>query len=124
VENGTFKSREVMGTIYDSPSWGEAVGRIEGDGLVYDGVGLFAKCIGRIDSKGQVYDGVGISSRCVGRFDSDGKVYDGVGMFASYVGRVDSDGKVYGTGVFGTCVGRAESPHIFGGGAALLLLIR
>lgn len=69
-------------------------------------------------------DGIGIFGKLVGRFDSDGKVYDDVGMFGRYIGKVESDGRVYSTGVFPICVGRIELPHIFGGGAALLLLIR
>lgn len=60
-----------MGRIYDSPNWGKVIGRIEGDGLVYDGIGISAKCIGRVDSDGYVYDGVGFLSKCIGRFDSD-----------------------------------------------------
>jgi hypothetical protein len=49
-----------MGKIYDSPNWGTVIGRIESDGLIYNGVGMFAKCIGRVDSKDNVYDGIGI----------------------------------------------------------------
>ena len=113
-----------MGKIYDSPTWGTVVGRIENDGLVYDGIGMLAPCIGRVDTKGYVYDGVGMFAKMVGRFDSGGKVYDDVGMFGSYVGRIESDGRVYDASVFSSCVGRVETPHIFGGGAALLLLIR
>jgi hypothetical protein len=47
---------------------GEVIGRIDGDGLVYDGVGISAKCIGRVDSDGYVYDGVSFLSKCIGRF--------------------------------------------------------
>lgn len=92
-------SQYFMAKIYDSPNWGTVIVRIESDGLIYDGVGMFAKCIGRFDSKGYVYNGIGIFGKLVGRFDSDSKVYDDVGMFGSFIGRVESDGRVYSTGL-------------------------
>lgn len=114
-----------MGNIYDSPTWGSVVGRIDDDGLVYDGVGMFAKCIGCVSSDGQVYDDIGIFGSRVGRFKSNGEVYNESGLFGgTMVGKVAPNGKVYDAAVFSTCVGRSEHPHIFGGGAALLLLIR
>lgn len=93
-----------MGNIYDSPTWGTVIGRID---------------------DGQVYDDIGIFGSRVGRFTNNGEVYNESGLFGgTLVGRVDSDGKVYDAAVFSSCVGRVEPPHIFGGSAALLLLIR
>jgi len=52
-------------------------------------------------------------------------VYDGPSWSASCVGRVESSGAVYdGPSWSASCVGKVDAPHIFGGGAALLLLIR
>ena len=114
-----------MGNIYDSPTWGTVVGRIESDGNVYDGVGMFSKHIGRVDSDGRVYDDVAMFGKCVGRVKNNGEVWTEGFLGGKCVGKVESDGRVYDDiGFTATCVGKVESPHIFGGGAALLLLIR
>jgi hypothetical protein len=53
----------------------------------------------------EVYTEEVLGGTCIGKVESNGYGYDGVGFSAS-------------------CVGKVETPHIFGGGAALLLLIR
>jgi hypothetical protein len=67
-----------MGKIYDSPTWGTVVRRIENDGLVYDGIGMFASCIGRVDTKGYVY----LSEKSRAMVESTTQVYSRVVLAA------------------------------------------
>lgn len=114
-----------MGNIFDSPSWGRIVGYINSEGEVYDGVGMMATRLGRVKSNGDVYNDSGLFGTRVGKVANDGKVYTDGFLGGTCVGMVESNGKVWDdVGIGATCVGRVESPHIFGGGAALLLLIR
>jgi hypothetical protein len=68
-------------------------------------VRMFGKLVGHVANDGRVYTEGVLDGCCIGRVESNGCVYDGVGFSAS-------------------CVGKVEAPHIFGGGADLLLLIR
>jgi hypothetical protein len=49
-----------MGKIFDKPDLGEVIGRVDDDGLVYDGIDISAKYIGRVNSDGYVYDGISV----------------------------------------------------------------
>ena len=113
-----------MGKIYDWQTLAPPIGRIETDGKVYDGVGMYANLIGRVDGDGSVYVAETFDEKLVGRVETDGSVYAEAHFGGGIaVGRVETSGKVYnGSGLSATYAGRAEPPHIFGGGAALLLL--
>jgi hypothetical protein len=80
---------------------------------------MFSKLIGR------VYDDVRMFGKLVGYVANDGKVYTEGFLGGTCIGRVESNGYVYnGIGFSANCIGKVEPPHIFGGGAVLLLLIR
>lgn len=91
--------------VYDSPSGGRIIGRIDGKGYIYSGRSGGEK-MGQV-IKGVVFDRTG--SRKVGRVDTDGRIYDARG---NQVLRVTS-GMVYDT-AGGTVLGKVDSTNAAG----------
>jgi hypothetical protein len=91
--------------VYDSPSGGRIIGRVDKKGFIYSGRSGGEK-IGQV-IKGVVFDRTG--SRKVGRVDNDGRIYDARG---NQVLRFTS-GMVYDT-AGGNVLGKADSMNAAG----------
>lgn len=57
--------------------------------------------VGRVDNNGHVYKGMGIYETYVGRIDSNGNLYDNSAFGGNYAGRIDENGVLRDNSAFG-----------------------